>query len=483
MKPSRKSKVIALSIGQGLAKVIGLAVTMVMARVLIKEDLAAYRQTLLAYATLGPLLSLGLGQGMYYFLPAEKVRVRGRVLDGATVAAIMGILFAVSLAVGGNEFLAKRFSNPKVASMLLWMIPYAIVTTPARLLSSVLVSQDKVTLSATFGVVQQLLIGASTIIPLILWQTAETALIGNVAASVLMGIAAITLMIRSTPNDSAAPTYAGTKELVSFTVPLALAGMFGAISLQLDKLIVSLFCPPEEFAVYAIGAIEIPLIGIVTGAITSVALADMRRSVVAGNHNEALLLFRKIAEKSSLVILPAMMFLLITADTFIQYLYTAAYAGSAIPFRIYLVLLPIRIVVFGSLIIALGQSRFILFRTLVGLALNAVLSCLLVWNFGPWGAAAATVITGYIWAVPANLYLISRELGKKWREVLPFREIGETCLVLVPLGVASLFIVAFVKNIHLEFGILATCFAVFLAIYWNNRLYSFARLSNLRGSK
>jgi len=476
---SRKSKVIALSIGQGLAKVIGLAVMMVMARMLVKEDVAAYQQTLLAYATLGPLLQLGISQGIYYFLPGEKLRIRGRVLDGIVVTGMMGFVFAIGLTLGGNEVLAQRFSNPKVANMLLWMIPYAIITTPARLVSSVLVVQDKVTLSAVFGVVQQFLIGASTIVPLVLWHTAESALVGNVVASLFMGVAAITLMIRATPKDSGSPTFPGVRELASFSIPLALAGMFGMISMQLDKLIVSFMCPPEEFSVYALGAIEIPLIGVVTGAITSIALADMRRSVVEGNKEEALRLFRRIAEKSSLVILPAMLFLLLTADTFIQYLYTDAYAGSAIPFRIYLIMLPIRTVVFGSLIIALGKSRFILFRSAVGLCINVILSALLVWKFGPWGAAAATVITVYLWAVPANLYLFQKEFQKNWLDVFPFGELGKTCLALIPLALVSMLVIATVKNIHVEFVSLLFCFAAFLAVYWKDRIYSADHIQRL----
>src|SRR5688572_20766022 len=116
-----------------MSGVIGISVMMVMARVLVKEDLAAYRQTFLAYATVAPLIGMGIGQGMYYFLPVEKGRVRGRVMDGMAVAGFMGLLFALFIALGGNELLAQRFSNPKVANMLLWMIPYTLITTPTSL--------------------------------------------------------------------------------------------------------------------------------------------------------------------------------------------------------------------------------------------------------------------------------------------------------------------------------------------------------------
>jgi len=484
----RKLNVIALSLGRGLARIVGLVTTMVMARVLFKEDLAAYRQTFLAYATIAPILSLGVGQGMYYFLPGEKERLRGRVTDGIAVLSIMGVLFALFIGFGGNELLAARFSNPQVARLLLWMIPFTIITLPSSVAEDVFVARDRAVLASVFGVARQLLIGAATLAPLLFWKNAQGPLIGNVVASIVMGCAAIGLMIRSVPNDSFMPSLSGIKELLVLTFPLALAGMFGAISLQLDKLIVAFLCPPEEFAVYALGAIQVPLVGVVTSAITAVMLVDMRRSIVEGNPGEALRLFRLVAEKSSYVILPMMLFLMITADTFIQYLYTSAYADSAIPFRIYLVLLPVRTVVFGSILMALGKSRFILFRSMVTLGLNAALSILMVWEFGPWGAAVATIVTMYLWVVPACFYVISRELEKRWHDIFPFDIMARICLALVPLALISVVIVNFVNNVHLEFIFISLCFLVYLAVYWNNRIYSYAGLKSrmaagLRGGK
>lgn len=475
---SRKIKVATLSLGQGLAAVTGLATAMVMARVLLKEDLAAYRQTLLAYNMLAPFLSLGVGQGIYYFLPSEETRVRGRVLDGLFSLGAMGLVFAIFIAIGGNEILARRFSNPKVARMLLWMIPYSIVTLPATAAASVFVVRDRVLLSSVFGVVRQLCIGAATLIPLLFWKTAESSLVGNVVASVLLGLIAIYLMIQSVPNDSATPSLKGIKELLFFTLPLALAGMFGTISMQLDKVIVSLFCPPADFAVYALGAIELPVIGIVTGALTSIALADMRRSIVAGKKAEALRLFKQVAEKSSLIIFPVILFCSITADTLIQYLYTSSYSQSTVPFRLYLILLPIRTVVFGSLLMALGKSGFILVRSIVGLVCNLILSALLVWKWGPWGAAVATLLTIYVWVVPANLYVLSDELETPWYNILPLPQFAKVCLAMVPLVIFAALVIHIFENTHIEFTVLTTGFLFYLAVFWNDKLYSFSQLKS-----
>ncbi|MCC9640879.1 oligosaccharide flippase family protein [Rhodopirellula sp. JC740] len=468
---SRKAKVLALSIGNALSSLIGIAVSIVMARVLLKEDLAAYRQTFLAYATVAPIIGLGIGQGMFYFLPTEKLRIRGRLLDGMAVTGTMGVAFATFIAFGGNELLAQRFSNPKIANLLLWMIPYAIITTPTNFVGSVLVARDHATRAAVFGTCRHLFVGASTIIPLLIWQTVEITIVGNLVASILMAFFALRLMLNSTPADSCNPTLAGIRELVTFSMPLALAGMFGTLSLQLDKIIVSAMCPPEEFAVYSLDAIEIPLIGIVTGAITSVALTDMRKAVDAEKPQEALRLFRGIAEKSSLVILPVMVYLLINADALISILYTSVYIDSATPFRLYLLLLPIRTVVFGSIIVAAGASRFVLIRSLTGLVINLVLSILFVSAFGYSGAVLATVSTVYCWDVAANIVVISNLMDTAYRNVIPLRHMATTLISTLPFAIVSILGIHTLGDGNGPLFLSTAAFLSYTILYWRGKLY------------
>ena len=140
MTASRSSKVFALSFGKGLTSLMALLSAMVMARILSQTELATYRQTLLAYEVALPLLSLGLANGIYYFLPTERQRLRGVVVDGLVMMAGMGLLYAVFIALGGNHLLARRFSNPAIDSTLAYLVPLPLVMLPAGLLASVMVA-------------------------------------------------------------------------------------------------------------------------------------------------------------------------------------------------------------------------------------------------------------------------------------------------------------------------------------------------------
>ena len=349
---------------------------------------------------------------------------------------------------------------------------------PSKIVGSVLVAREQVVKASVFQVTRQIFIGMATIFPVLIWQDAKAPLIGNVVASILFGIEAILLMIRATPKEPARPSLPAAKEMLKISLPLGLAVMLGTISLQLDKVIVSMMASPEEFAIYALGAIEIPFVAMVTGSITVVMLAEMRKAVSAGRESEAVRLFRLTAEKSSYFILPVMFFLFVSADSFIQTLYTSSYADSVIPFRIYLLRLPVRIVVFGSLLLALGKTRFVLIQTAIALSLNCLWCFLLVKKIGPHGAAAGSTINAYFVMASLNLWYLGRTLKISPWSLIPFRQLFVTVLQFLPISL----VVFFTDRVGSDwapifrFSLNALVFFSFYLVWANGRIYTYQKL-------
>lgn len=419
--PSRTRQAFSLSFGQGLTTVLALASGMVMARVLSQVDLATYRQTLLAYQVAVPLLSLGLPYGLYYFLPTEKTRTRGIVVEAMTLMMVMGLLYAIFIAVGGNHFIAKRFSNLAIADTLVHLAPLPIVMLPAGLLASVMVVRNQVNKLTVYNVLTHLALTAGIMAACLYWKTPDSMVLAKVGLSVGMGLLGIRLMLKALPRDDWRPRWRGVRQLVAYSVPLAAATALSTLSLQIDKIIVSSMCSPETFAIYSNGAIEIPLIGILTGSIMAVILPDLRRLAAAHDGPGALVLFRQVATKTAVIMLPAMFFLLASAEPFILTLFSAKYSGSVLPFRMYLLILPMRIVTFGAFLMAFGQTRAVLGRSAAGLAANVVISILLVQRLGYIGAILGTLLSLYVVEGIWNFMTIGRIVNCPWREILPFQ--------------------------------------------------------------
>jgi O-antigen/teichoic acid export membrane protein len=225
---------------------------------------------------------------------------------------------------------------------------------------------------------------------------------------------------------------------VKYSVPLGLASMLGSITLQMHSIIVASMCTPEDFAVYINGAMEIPVIGIVTGSITTVVFAEMAELCSKGDKAAALELFQQASIKSACILFPTMCFLLAVADPFIVFLFSKQYHASVLPFMIYLFVLPVRIVVYGSALMALGMTRVILFRSIFDLTINGILCFILVKAVGYVGAAIAIVLTLYLWHVPFNLTKIGQGFCGLWYESLPLKTLLKLlilCVLCTPLAI------------------------------------------------
>jgi O-antigen/teichoic acid export membrane protein len=223
--------------------------------------------------------------------------------------------------------------------------------------------------------------------------------------------------------------------MLLYSLPLGFATMLGTLTMQLHALIVATLCSPDEFSIYINGAIELPIISIVTGSITSILLSDMSAQCANGNLSEALGLFRAASIQSACILLPAMCFFFVMAEPFIVVMYSKEYIKSLNPFLMYLGIMPGRIVVYGAAMMALGMTREVMWRSLIDLIINAVLCWLFVRIFGYVGAALGLVCTIYFWTIPFNLYKLSKGFNVGLSEILPWTSLGKIFIVSLASGI------------------------------------------------
>ncbi len=392
-----------------------------MTRSLSPSDLATYRQSIMAFDVAIPLLSFNLKTAIYYYLPTENERARGLFLDGVLVMLAAGALYTLFILLGGNQLLASRFSNPDLARNLIYLAPLPLFLLPATLTDSVLVVQNRIRAQFLLSLATNTVLAIGLVSACILWATPDAVLqtrclIGLVTASISIGIAWNAL-----PPDRWAPQIASIRKVVAFSLPLAAAGGVGALSQQLDKLVVASLCSPLDFAIYSTGAIDIPFAGMITGAAMSVIHPELRRSIAAGDKLAAVRLFSSAALRTSAWLLPIAVFLFVVAEPLMVLLFSEKYADSATAFRLYLLRTPMKVVVFATLMTSLGLNRAILLRATCALIATTVLSGILVKSLGPSGSITASLISLYciegIWCISA----IAKESDCSWGDVLPFR--------------------------------------------------------------
>ncbi len=184
-------------------------------------------------------------------------------------------------------------------------------------------------------------------------------------------------------------------------------------------MVASLFTA-EVFAVYVNGAMQLPLVPIILGSVTAVLLADMARWFREGERDKAVQLWGKAAVHCACILIPVMVCCLILSREIMVIIYGARYADSALPFSIYLLAVPLRIVSWDAMLMAADKTPIIMWRSGIGLLLNLVLSLALMKVWGFTGAAWATVIVLYVIHLGVSLPQIARIYGKSLVDLLPW---------------------------------------------------------------
>ena len=374
MLQTRFAKVIVLSSGQALTALVGIVSAAVLARVFSQTDYASYRQTLLAYTFAVPFVTLGFDQALYYFLPGEEKRSRGILVENLIWLLGAGALLSLFLLVGGNRLLAMRFNNPDLATLLLFLIPYPLLMLPAASLSACLMARNRTEQVAGFNVGSRILMLLAIVVPCLIWPNPSTAIIGTVIGAAATTAAALILMFNSCNAGSWYPTFAGIGKQIRFSLPLGLAVLVGTVAQTVGQVIVAARCTPETFAIFINGAMEIPLIGVITGSVTSVVMVDYARFYREGRIDEIVELIHRAMIRSGLILLPVMTFFLCMAPETMCLIFGQRYEASAIPFRLFLLMLPIRTLTFGAILQATGNSRHVLIYAVIYLITNTLLT-------------------------------------------------------------------------------------------------------------
>ena len=398
----------ALSLGKLLASLSTLATTSLLTHLLSVDEYADYRVAMLLFNLVAPALILGVPQALFVRLAGEApVRQRRAFYEGFSLLGLMGGLLAL-LSLTLFEFLTGCGGDPKLLALSLPLALLALSTMPKHALPPPLITLGRVKLLAVYQVLSQLLSSCLICLGAWLWASAEVSLwMSAIGAGValLSGLKIVHGALPQTEGvseeraeraSSPRVTWSGVWSLLCLGVPVGLARMFGTLSQQLDKYIVSQRFDAETFAVYVTGAMEVPVIAIVTGALSSVLLPRLSAHYKRGERHEMGRLWRGMMERSSLVLLPVMWGVLSLGDELIMCLFSTAYWGASVPFKIYALLLPLKCAVYGSVLIASGLSRWVTLSALLSLTLNVLLSFILIEWVGVNGPAWATVITAYL---------------------------------------------------------------------------------------
>lgn len=193
--------------------------------------------------------------------------------------------------------------------------------------------------------------------------------------------------------------------------PLYLATFIGTMSVNLDKSIVSFFENKETFAIFSVGALEIPIFAMLSAAFSQNIYPSLVKLVNENKKEEAKDLWLATTKKVSYITFPIILILMIFSKEIIFFIYTPKYSESVIIFQTYLLIGLFRNNHYGSLIAASGQTKYITLYSGMMLLLNLILAIFL---YNVWGINGIVLASFFATLIIALLQLRHEKLLKKY---------------------------------------------------------------------
>lgn len=183
-------------------------------------------------------------------------------------------------------------------------------------------------------------------------------------------------------------------------LPLYLATFIGTLSINLDKSIVSFFENKETFAVFSVGALEIPIFAMLSAAFSLNIYPQLVTLIDQNNKEQAKKLWIQTTTNVSYITFPMILLLMFFAKDIIYLVYSPKYEKSIFLFQTYLLVGLFRNNSYGALIAASGKTKFIALYSTMMLAFNLILSFFLYKLLGIGGviigSLASTTIIAFL---------------------------------------------------------------------------------------
>jgi O-antigen/teichoic acid export membrane protein len=435
-----------------------------LARILTQGDYGSYRQLFLIYATFSTLLLLGIPQSVLYFLPRANTEAEQKLIITRTLNLITMLAFVFSSAlVIFRAQIAVLFNNPELETLLVIYGVYPLFVFVTQLFSSIMLGMkrtDRVAKFTLFCICCDVVIvlGAALIFRSLLY------IVSGVMISALLQWFYAQFQLRRY-TEVFHFDREGLRAQLRYSIPLGLSSIIGMLSVQLDKIVISGYFNPEQFAVFSIGAMELPFIGIMTNSVNSVLLPALSSKQSLA---DSVALYRATIRKNALIIFPIAIYCFVFAGDILTFLYSNLYSGSTPYFRIYLFTIILRVASYGILFQAFNKTKVILYISVLTLITNLGLNLFLVRQLGMMGPAIATVAVSYL-GVVIYLILIPSMIKIHLRELFPLLALAKTMAASLASGLIVYYASSILVGTVFRLGV---GFAIFGASYYlSGRLF------------
>lgn len=441
--------------------------SMILSRYFDKGDYGTYKQVIYVYNTLLTVFTLGLPKAFSFYLPRVPLNEAKNLINKVTnLFYLLGGIFSVLLFVFSTQ-IALFLKNPDLSLAIRIFSPVPLLMLPTMGLESILATYRKTQFITIYTISTRIFTLLCVVLPVFIFKgTYIHAITGFVAASALTFVLAIYfkfLPVRHEANDKCNISY---QEIFKFSLPLLYASLWGMLIGSADQFFISRYFGNEVFADFSNGSLELPFVGMVVGAGSTVLGPLFSRQVheKADVKNKILPLWISVFEKTAKIIYPLVLFFWFFADVVMVLLYGAQYENSGIYFRIKLIVNFFTMITYAPLVLAVGATKFYAKVHMYGAILLVALEYISVLTINsPYMITTISVLC-QIGRIFALLLFLSKYFDIKLSDLFPLKLIMKivfpSIILLISIRYACMYLIK-IEGILL----LVLTFTLYIAMY------------------
>jgi O-antigen/teichoic acid export membrane protein len=397
MTSNRKTLTTAVvTIAKMMALLSSLAIAAVLSRLLDKPSYGAFRQIIVLYTICSMIFTASIPQSIYYFLQRlDKDSQKGFIFQSMGLLGLFGGLIGLGLFFGA-DFLGRIWHSDQLPSLLRVFALYPALMLPVVAVESVFMTFNRISTLFLFNVITKTIVFFVVVTPIYLGYSMVSAIYAWTLFAGIQLAAAIWLMQKVMGEAPIRFEKKWLVEQIKYVFPLAAAAILGALGLNTDKVVVSTLGNPEIFAIYSNGAIELPMVGVIGGAVTMTLLPIMNLYAKEKRTEEFLGLWYRSQIKVAFVLFPIWIYFMFFANEAIVLLFSRTYIESVIIFQIYLLLVPSRLCTFNRILAPLNKNWIYAISHAIQLVTGCILCYVGFTKYGTIGVAAGAVMSVYI---------------------------------------------------------------------------------------
>lgn len=402
VEQSLRAQSIVMTMARVLRTILTIGIPVVLVRVLDQETFGAYKQIGLLATSALVVLNLGLPPSLYYFVPRLPERSQTFIVQTAIVFSVISVVAGLALALA-DTVLAQAF-GPQVAQYSVWLgIMVALSIT--ALLDVVMVVDKRVRLAAMVSALLDATHGLSLIATALITRDLHWIL---AVASLSLALRVVVLVIYIRWRGRVTPTVAAPSALSEqfrYALPYYGAALIALGCEQFHAFYVAAKYDAAQFALYAVGTLQVPMINHLMHSIGETIVLDGSKNYAAGNLQEMRRVWRRATYVLALVLMPLFFVLEVFARDVIEVFFGVAYSASTDVFRVFLITLPLSILLGSTLLRATGDLKQMILANAISLLVTAGALVLLVdwlgiiaaaWSVVLGNAALTAIVTGRI---------------------------------------------------------------------------------------